>query len=113
MKRGPKPQRPDSFWFSLDWTYRDSFLARRHRIHHATLRANRMRLGIPKGTKGHHFDSKSARDAMRKAVVPLRMFAAMRDTEIARKVGLSRERVRQLRKKAGKTVWQQPAVPAE
>lgn len=43
------------FWLSQDWSYRDSAVARKTGVHYATVRSNREKLGIPKGTKSDIF----------------------------------------------------------
>lgn len=103
--KGMTHEQTRAFWRSQDWSLCDAEIARRTGRCHVSVQYARLALGIPIGSKGRLWGKtkkfREACEASRRAVISKREFKNTKDIRLAEKYGISRERVRQLRKKHG------------
>jgi len=83
---------------NLDWTLSDAELHRRHpELPYWVIREERLKLGLPKGDGGDRRYAVETYDGRRK-IDPAELDWSRIDAELAREHGVTRERIRQLRK---------------
>lgn len=98
------PRKPKEWWAALDWTKSTTALAREHGLNIGTVRIWRIKLGQPE-VKDDRVHRPTLTLPQRPRVKPETYahldWANKPDAELAREVGLTRERIRQIRARLG------------